>query len=101
RPTLRTTVCPYTTLFRSRALSTAGDEHRGPVVTAGRRTLRRSAPARLGGHGAGSGDLSAAARRTDHLPRPRFPDRTARPVLPAQPRIRSHPRRTPARPQPG
>ena len=56
------------------------DAHRGPRGPAGRRALRRAAPARVDRDGAGAGDAAAAARRADHVPRHRPPGRGARPV---------------------
>ena len=51
------------------------DRHGRPRRAARRRAVRRAAPARLDLDGAGPGHRPAAARRADHLPRPRPPDR--------------------------
>ena len=69
---------------RGRAGRARGDGRRRDVSRprrpAGRRALRRPAPARLARDGARAGDAAAAARRADDVPRHRAPDRGARPV---------------------
>ena len=84
-----------------RARRARGDLDDGTRRPAGRRAVRRSAPAGVDRDDARPGDRPAAARRADHVPRHRPPDRRARPVRAAQPRAAAHGRARAPRPQPG
>ena len=71
-----------------------------PRRPAGRRAVRRPAPAGVDRHGARPGHRPDAARRADDLPRPRPPGRGARPARRPQPARGPHDRARAARPQP-